>query len=268
MCRCLKVSRAGYYAWLRRPVSPRRQANQALTTRIKVAHAESGGIYGSPRIHKELAAAGVKAGRHRVARLMSSAGIRGRKRKHFVVTTNSSHSFQTAPNLLKRQFTRKKPNQAWAGDITYLPTAEGWLFLAVILDLFSRRVIGWALGPRNDRALALSALEMARANRETTGVLHHSDRGVQYASDDYRAALKAAGMTASMSRVGNCWDNAVVESFFATLKTELPIDRAFKSRADARAAVFRYIECFYNRRRRHSSLGYISPEEYELQAAA
>jgi putative transposase len=268
MCRCLGVSRSGYYAWLARPEARRTIENREIVSRIRRAHEESQGRYGSPRIHKELAASGTHVGRHRVARLMRSAGVRGRKKRGYVRTTDSEHRYPVAGNLLARQFRPGAPNQVWAGDITYLATAEGWLYLAVVLDLYSRRVIGWAMSSRIDRHLALAALDMAKANRPTTGVLHHSDRGRQYASDDYRASLVHAGMMCSMSRTGDCWDNAVVESFFATLKVELVDDAVFPSRAAARAAVFEYIESFYNRRRRHSALGYLAPVEYEAKAAA
>jgi putative transposase len=268
MCRCLAVSRAGYYAWASRPEAPRSVLDRALVVHIKTVHAESRGTYGSPRVHRELEAQGFQAGRHKVARLMRVAGVRGRRKRRYVTTTDSSHRFPPAPNVLARRFTPEKPNAVWASDMTYVPTAEGWLFLAVVLDLYSRRVIGWAMGTRLDRHLALGALRMATGARPAAGVLHHSDRGVQYASDGYRSALAAAGLTVSMSRTGDCWDNAVVESFFATLKTELVGDTVFPSRDAARAALFEYIEGFYNRRRRHSSLGYVAPEEYELKSAA
>jgi transposase InsO family protein len=199
---------------------------------------------------------------------MRADRIRGRKKRRYVATTQSNHEFPVAPNLLARRFDVATPNTVWAGDITYLATAEGWLYLAVVLDLCSRRVIGWAMGARLDRGLALSALEMATSNRPAKGVMYHSDRGVQYASTDYREALVAAGMTCSMSRSGDCWDNAMVESFFSTLKTELVGGEVFASREIARSVVFEWIETFYNRRRRHSALGYMAPEEYELKAAA
>jgi len=198
---------------------------------------------------------------------MRLEGIRGRRKRRFVRTTDSRHGLPTAPNILERRFAQDRPNAAWASDITYLPTAEGWLFLAVVLDLYSRRVIGWAMGTKLDRQLALSALRMALATRPSAGVLHHSDRGVQYASGDYQQALEAAGMKCSMSRTGDCWDNAVVESFFGSLKAELVGQTSFPSRETATAAVFEWIEVFYNRRRRHSSLGYLAPVQYEERAA-
>jgi putative transposase len=219
-------------------------------------------------MHKELRARGAEAGRHKIARLMRLNAIRAKRKPSFRKTTDSDHGHKPAPNILERQFRPTKPNTVWAGDITYIPTGEGWLYLAVVLDLYSRRVIGWGMGPRLNRQLALSALQMAAAARPAAGVLHHSDRGVQYASDDYQAALKAAGMTCSMSRRGNCWDNAVVESFFSSLKTELIGDQVYASRAAATAAIFQWIEVFYNRRRRHSSLGYVAPAEYEEMHAA
>ena len=267
MCRCLCVSRAGYYAWASRPESPRSIENRALAVHIKAAFDESRGTYGSPRVHEELKAKGFPVGRHRVARAMRTGGLRGRKKRRFVATTQSNHEFPVAPNLLARRFDVAAPNTVWAGDITYLATAEGWLYLAVVLDLCSRRVIGWAMGARIDRGLALSALEMATSNRPSQGVMYHSDRGVQYASTDFREALVAAGMTCSMSRSGDCWDNAMVESFFSTLKTELVGADVFPSREIARSVVFEWIESFYNRRRRHSALGYMAPEEYELKVA-
>jgi putative transposase len=268
MCRCLRVSRAGYYAWVARPESARSVQDRSLNVHIRAVHEESRGSYGSPRVHFELQCKGIKVGRHRVARLMRAGRIRARKKRRYVATTQSNHEFPVAPNLLARRFDVAAPNTVWAGDITYLATAEGWLYLAVVLDLCSRRVIGWAMGARIDRGLALSALEMATSNRPTKGVMYHSDRGVQYASTDYREALVAAGMTCSMSRSGDCWDNAMVESFFSTLKTELVGADVFPSREIARSVVFEWIESFYNRRRRHSALGYMAPEEYELKAAA
>lgn len=268
MCRCLKVSRAGYYAWASRPEAARTILDRALVVEIRSVHAETRGAYGSPRMHAELRARGHEVGRHKVARLMRVNAIRAKRKPPFRKTTDSNHGHKPAPNVLERQFQPTKPNAVWAGDITYIATGEGWLYLAAMLDLYSRRVIGWGMGPRLDRQLALSALKMAAAARPTAGVLHHSDRGVQYASDEYRAALTEAGMTCSMSRRGNCWDNACVESFFSSLKTELIGDQVYPTREAARAAIFEWIEVFYNRRRRHSSLGYVAPAEYEMQAAA
>jgi transposase InsO family protein len=266
MCRCLAVSRAGYYAWLGRPESERVRRDRELLPAIRKAHHDGRRNYGSPRVHRELRFTGIAVGRHRVARLMRANGIRGCRKRRFVATTNSNHDLPVAPNLLARKFTQNKPNVAWAADITYIATAEGWLYLAVLLDLYSRRIVGWAMDSRIDRHLAVSALQMALANRPAVAVLHHSDRGVQYASEDYRAALTAAGMRQSMSRTGDCWDNAVAESFFGTLKTELVDGTVYPTRDAAKTAVFEWIEVFYNRRRRHSSLGYLAPVEYEEAA--
>jgi len=268
MCRWLAVSRAGYYAWASRPEAARTILDRALVVEIKAIHAATRRAYGSPRMHAELRARGHEVGRHKVARLMRLNGIRAKRKRAFCRTTDSDHGFKPAANVLERQFRPNKPNAVWASDITYIPTGEGWLYLAVVLDLYSRRVIGWGMGPRLDRQLALSALKMAAAARPTAGVLHHSDRGVQYASGDYQAALTEAGMTCSMSRRGDCWDNAVVESFFSSLKTELIGDEMYATREIAKAAIFEWIEVFYNRRRRHSSLGYVAPAEYEEMYAA
>jgi putative transposase len=229
-------------------------------------HAESRGRYGSPRVHRELVAKGLTVSKHRVARLMRENGLRGKRRRKFRHTTDSDHALPVAPNTLARDFTADAPNEAWVTDITYIPTREGWLYLAAIIDLFSRRVVGWSMSDRITRQLTLDALTMALAARTpAVGLLHHSDRGSQYASADYRAALDAAHIECSMSRKGNCWDNAVAESFFATLKTELVHDADWCTRAEARSAIFEYLEIFYNRRRRHSSIGYVSPEEFELR---
>lgn len=231
-------------------------------------HKESRETYGSPRVHKELRERlrkrGRVIGRHRVARLMRESGISARPRRRWVTTTDSNHPFTVAENVLDRQFTVDRPNEAWVGDITYVPTLEGWLFLAVILDLFSRKVIGWAMGDHLRTELATNALRMALKMRQPRpGLIHHTDRGVQYACGDYRAILDANGIVCSMSRTGDCWDNAVAESFFGTLEVEL-IDRSkWKTRAEATHAIFDFIEVFYNKRRRHSHLDYDSPAEFE-----
>jgi transposase InsO family protein len=271
MCRVLAVSRAGYYAWCARPLCERVKADAALEARVREIHQATRGRYGSPRVHQELRALGLRCGRKRVARLMRGAGLKARSARRYRVTTQSVHRAPVAPNRLARQFdvrTIAGPDRVWAADLTYLPTQEGWLYLAVVLDLASRRVVGWALRTRLDQELALSALRMALQHRRARGGLHHSDRGVQYASAAYRQLLTAAGFTASMSRLGNCWDNAVVESFFATLSKELLIDGDFASRAAASRAVFEFIEIWYNRQRRHSTLGYRTPAEYEAQVHA
>jgi transposase InsO family protein len=264
MCRVLEVSRAGYYASRHRSESERAKANRQLSARIRRAYEGSRRTYGSPRIYIELREDGHEIGRHRVARLMQREGIVARKKRRFTVTTQSNHSEPIAKNVIARKFDVEKPDRAWAGDITYLPTVEGWLYLAVLLDLCSKTVVGWAMSEALDANLALGALRMALERRcPAPGLVHHSDRGVQYASESYRAALAANGLVQSMSRKGNCWDNAPAESFFSTLKTELVGDRVFPSRAVARTEVFEYVEAFYNRTRRHSSLGYVSPAKYE-----
>jgi transposase InsO family protein len=270
MCRVLAVSKAGYYAWVGRAPSARAQADAALTEQIAAIHARSHERYGSPRVQQELEAQGHRHSEKRVARLMHDAGLRAKGRRRFRVTTDSKHTLPIAPNTLARQFAVQSDagpqplNRVWVGDITCLPTREGWLYLAVVLDLASRRVIGWAMRHRIDGALTLAALAMAlRMRRPAPGVLHHTDRGSQYAAGEYQALLAAHGMTCSMSRKGDCWDNAVTESFFATLKREL--DEDWPTRDEARTAVFEYIEAWYNRERRHSSLGYLSPVAYERQ---
>jgi len=273
MCRVLEVSKAGYYAWRARPLCDRVKADRVLTARIREIQKEVKGCYGSPRTFQELKALGFSCGEHRVARLMREAGIRAKSARKFRVTTQSEHMNPVAPNVLDRQFSpesHRKPDQTWAADITYIPTREGWLYLAVVIDLATRLVVGWSLRTRLDQELAVSALRMALLHRGAKGGLHHSDRGVQYASGAYQRLLKQAGFRVSMSRVGDCWDNAVVESFFATLTKELLIDGLFETRAQASRELFEFIEIWYNRRRRHSSLGYRTPAEFEallLQAS-
>jgi len=271
MCRVLRVSRAGYYAWRRRATPARAVADAALTTVITMIHDTSRRTYGSPRVHAELRAQGTRIGRKRVARLMRYAGLVARCRRRFVVTTDSSHAQPIAANQLDRRFAIDAiggPDRVWASDITYLPTREGWLYLAVVLDLGSRRVVGWAMRHTLAEELTLAALTMALAQRRPgPGVLHHADRGSQYAGHRYRQLLAAHGMLCSMSKKGDCWDNAVVESFFATLKTELVVGADWPTREAGRAAVFEYVEVWYNRRRLHSSLGYLTPMTYELMQA-
>jgi putative transposase len=264
LCRVLKVSRSGYYAWHKRPAATRTVQDQRLALEVAAIHAHSRGRYGSPRVHAELRERGQRIARKRVARLMRAAGLRGRERRRFRCTTDSKHQMAIKGNLLARRFAVAAPNTGWVTDITYLWTLEGWLYLAVILDLFSRRVIGWALSERLERGLALDALAMALKQRQpSSGLLHHSDRGSQYASHEYQQLLARYGILSSMSRSGNCWDNAVAESFFATLKLELAYQTRWGTRAEARSAVFEYIELFYNRQRRHSALGYLCPSEFE-----
>lgn len=269
MCRVLEVSKAGYYAWRGRPLCERVKADDVLTAKIRVIHEDVKGRYGSPRVHQELRALGLPCGKHRVARLMRVDGLTAKSARHFRVTTNSAHAAPIAPNVLDRQFSLttnpalEQTDRVWAADITYIPTAEGWLYLAVVLDLASRRVVGWALRTRLGQELALAALRMALGHRGARGGLHHSDRGVQYASAAYQQLLRGAGFAPSMSRVGDCWDNAVVESFFATVTKELLVDGLFPTRAAASRALFEFIEVWYNRQRRHSTLGYRTPVEYE-----
>ncbi len=266
LCRTLHVSRAGFYAWRGRAPSPRARADARLGFEITTIYAESRQRYGSPRIHAELRDRGCRTGRKRVARLMRVRRLAARRRRRFRVTTQSRHPFPVAPNLLARQFARAAPDQAWVTDITYIPTGEGWLYLAVILDLYSRFAVGWAMSERITGDLTRAALDMALARRcPRQGLLHHSDRGSQYASGDYQQVLAQHGIVCSMSRRGNCWDNAVAESFFATLKVELVHDAAWNTRATARRELFEYLEPFYNGRRRHSALGYLSPRAFEQQ---
>jgi putative transposase len=264
LCRNLEVSKAGYYAWRERMPSVREQADDALRPKISAIHRKSRGSYGSPSIHAELKAGGLEIGRKRVARLMKLEQIQGKKRQQFRTTTDSSHGYPVAANLLDRRFSTDAPDVVWAADITYFSTWEGWLYLAVVLDLFSRRVIGWAMSQWIDAALAIDALRMAvDGRRPKPGLIVHTDRGSQYACNEYRAFIEARGIVPSMSRKRDCWDNAVVESFFASLKLELKPDRPWSTRCEARTAIFEYIAAWYNRERRHSTLGYISPTEFE-----
>jgi putative transposase len=266
MCRCLAVSRSGYYAWRKRPRSARVKQDARLRVEIAASHSASRRTYGSPRILRDLREEGHCVSRKRVARLMRELGLEGRRKRRFRATTDSKHRFSVAPNVLMRDFDVEAPNTAWVTDITYLATLEGWLYLAVILDLFSRRVVGYAMSERIDRALVLEALRKALVQRPgTRDLIHHSDRGSQYASHDYRDALDQAGITCSMSRRGDCWDNAVAESFFGTLKMELLYELPLQTRSATHSAVADYIEAFYNVRRRHSSLDYRSPVEFELK---
>jgi putative transposase len=264
LCRTMQVGRSGFYAWKKRGKSVRQQQNETLTEQIKVAYEESDETYGSPRIYKELNAAGIAGSQKRIARLMRLHNLRALKPKRFVVTTDSDHEMPIAKNLLARTFEAETPDTRWTADITYIWTSQGWLYLAIILDLFSRRIVGWAMDQKIERSLVLSALEMAIAGRNPSPqMLCHSDRGSQYASDDYQERLKKAGMVCSMSRKGNCWDNAPTESFFASLKKEMVYRTSFATREQARMAIFSWIEVWYNRKRRHSTLGYLSPEAFE-----
>ena len=271
MCAVLEVSRSGFYAWARRPRSERSCENDKLLDRIKDIHAKSRKLYGSPRVHHELLAQGVRCSLGRVERLMRTGGVRAKRRRAFRVTTDSAHSRPVAPNLLNQNFSVAAPNRVWVGDITYIHTGEGWLFLAAILDLYSRAVVGWSMSPRIDTALVLAALRMAIGRRRPApGLMFHSDRGSQYASEDYQTELSKHQIISSMSGKGNCYDNAVMESFFGTAKDEHVHleDYANATRASATAGIFEYLEVFYNRCRRHSSIGYMTPLEFEALAAA
>ena len=265
LCRVLSVARSGYYAWQKRPESQHSRKDKALVVKLKVFYQVNREVYGSPRMHPEMTAQGFKVGRNRIARLMREHGLVATRPKRFRKTTDSSHSQPVAENLLDRKFDVPGPNRAWVTDITYIWTWEGWLYLAVVIDLFSRRVVGWSIAEHMRLELVLNALQMALGERLTDGglLIHHSDRGSQYASETYRDTLARQGIVCSMSRKGNCWDNAVAESFFATLKKEL-IDRdSWPTRRIAKSAIHEYITLFYNARRRHSYLGFVSPMEYE-----
>lgn len=272
MCRVLAVSVSGYYAWRCRPASQRAQSNQQLVVQIRQVHEASRNSYGSPRIHAELRECGYPCNVKRVTRLMRIHGICGKcRRRKKVVTTNSKHDLPVVENVLDQQFTATAPNQKWVADITYLATGEGWLYLAGVIDLFSRKFVGWAMAETMTTELVTQALQMAlRTRKPGADLLHHSDRGAQYASHDYRALLKAQQIEVSMSRTGNCYDNAVMESAWGTLKTELDDDDGrllWPTRQQAHSEVFLYIEGFYNRWRRHSALGYLSPDAFERQFA-
>ncbi len=264
MCRLLKVSRSGYYAWRVRPESFRAKTDRELTRVIRKLHGESDGVYGSPKIRAELKDEGFRYGRHKVARLMRLAGLRGCPKRRFRVTTKQDPSHPVAANLIEQDFRAEAPNQLWAADVTYISTHQGWLYLAVVMDLYSRRIVGWSMSRWINRHLVIDALQMAIGTRRPEGpLIHHSDRGAQYTSDDFRHELEKYGIECSMSGRGNCYDNAVVESFFGLLKRERVNQVRYLARDEARADVFDYIECFYNRKRRHGYLGNISPEAFE-----
>lgn len=265
VCKAAGVSRSAYYAWRSATPSQRAVANDRLLAEIRAIHAEHRERYGSPRIRAELRDRGLEAGKHRVARLMRENGIKARPRRRFRRTTDSRHKLPVATNLLERRFTATAPNEAWVGDITYIWTAEGWAYLAVLLDLYSRRVVGWALRKSLSRDLAVSALRHALTRRRPPpGLVHHTDRGCQYASSEYRRLLEQHGAACSMSAAGDCYDNAVAESFFATLKKELVHGCAFETRSEAYDAISDYIENYYNPKRRHSAAKYLSPINCEL----
>jgi putative transposase len=262
-CDALEVSASGYYAWATRPDSETERWRQELVAAIRRIHAEVKERYGSPRMTAELNAHGYECSENTVAKLMTAHGIHARTPRRFVRTTDSGHQWPVAANLLARDFRPSRPNQSWGADITYIPTREGWVYLAVVEDLFSRMVVGWSMAETMDSRLVVDAVELAIARRRPeAGLLAHSDRGSQYASDHYQRVLAAEGIECSMSGVGQCWDNAPVESFFGRLKGELEVE-VFDTRDQARAALFEYLEVFHNRVRLHSSLGYISPAEFE-----
>jgi transposase InsO family protein len=260
----MEVSVSGYYAWVKRPESERKRQNQQLLERIKQIHKQSRQTYGSPRVYVDLKKQAIPCSLNRVARLMQVNEIAARRKRKFVFTTDSKHNLPVAENKLDQDFTASKPNQKWVTDITYIPTKEGWLYLAVVLDLYSRKVVGWAMDGNMERGLVMNALRMALlARKPQKGLLHHSDRGSQYASNDYQKLLDDNKIACSMSRKGNCYDNAVMESFFATLKQERVYHQHYQNRQQAKQDIFEYIEVWYNRKRTHSTLGYVSPQEFE-----
>jgi transposase InsO family protein len=268
LCEVLGVSRSGYYDWKNRPCCERSKADAQLAVQIAAAHTKSRKRYGSPRVHRALRRKGICVGKKRVERLMREKGIVARQKRRFRRTTDSNHADPIAPNIVQRDFEPSALNEVWAGDVTYIATHEGWAYLAVLLDLCSRRVVGWAMSDTNDTSLALEALHRAVRSRAgvPSGLVHHTDRGSPYASDDYRSALAKRGIVASMSRKGDCWDNAVAESFFATLRAELVDDERYPSRRGAERSIGEYIDSFYNTDRLHSHLDYVSPIEFELKA--
>lgn len=271
LCRVLRVSRSGFYAWSSRGPSTRAVADQRLWPEIQRVHQAHRGHAGALKTWRVLQLEGIACGKHRVARLRRQHGLMARRRRRFIVTTQSKYSKWQAPNLLQRNFTAAEPDRVWVGDVTHIPTREGWLYLAVLIDLYSRQVVGWSMRKRNNTELLLGALEMAIAQRRPSpGLIHHSDQGRTYAGNAYQQRLAAAGMHPSMSRAGDCWDNAVAESFFATLEFELIEQQVFASRSTARTAIFEFIEVFYNRQRAHQTLDYKTPltVEQEYRAVA
>jgi transposase InsO family protein len=268
MCRALKVSKSGYFAWRHGPESGRRLEDRALTARIKAIHAEHKGRYGSPRVHRDLRFQGIGVGKKRVERLMREAGISARPPRRFVVTSDSNHDLPIARDFIRQDFSATAPDQRWVTDITYIPTAEGWLFLAAIMDLYSRRIVGYALQATMDRSLVLGALNRAiELRRPAPGLIHHSDRGVQYAAHVYRQALAGHGIVPSMSRRACCYDNAAMESFFHTLKVELVHRQQYQTRSQAAEDIIGYL-AYYNVHRRHSAIGYLTPVAFERQQKA
>ena len=267
MCRVLGVAKSGFYAWAKRPKPEREKQDERLALTVAAVHKRSRNTYGSPRVHEELKARGIRVGRKRVERLMRESGLQGRRKRRFKHTTDSRHSGPIAANVLARHFRVNEPNRAWVTDVTAIATGEGWLYLAPMIDLHSRRVVAWAVSESNDTDLALASLRAAlKARRPPPGLLHHSDRGSPYASEDYRAELRTHGVRRSMSRKGDCWDNAVAESFFATLRAELVDHERYPSHAAATRSIGDYIDNFYNVERRHSHCDYLNPIEFELRS--
>jgi transposase InsO family protein len=262
----LEVSEKGYANWRKRGTSQRKRDDEMITVRIEDAYYQHRGHYGSPRIHAELKEQGIHCGRRRVARLMREKQLSARKKKRKVRTTDSNHQFPVAPNLLEQDFTASAPNKKWMTDFTYIDTREGWLFLAGVLDAYSRKIVGWSMGEKHDAELVKTALHMALLGRQPgADLVHHSDRGSEYASTSYQTLLHEQNIQASMSKKGDCYDNAMIESFWATLKKECPGETIFSTRNEAKTAIFEYIEVYYNRKRKHSSLAYLSPVQYEKQ---
>lgn len=268
MCRVLEVSSGGYYRWLKQPISRRAKENEQLIIEIRRVHVEFRQAYGSLKVWEELKVQGIRCGKNRVARLRRLHAIETKRRRRFKITTRSRKAQEIAPNIVNRCFKTEKPNRVWVGDVTYIATQTGWLYLAVMIDLYSRKVIGWSMSDYNNKQLVLHALEMAIARRRPTGsVVHHTDRGAMYATNEYMAKLKSSHMIQSMSRKGDCYDNAVAESFFSTLKNEMIVGNIYKTREEARSEIFEYIEVFYNRKRIHQTLGYKTPEMFEQNVA-
>jgi putative transposase len=267
MCQSLKISRSGYYRWRKGGKSLRAQENEQLVTAIREAHSKSRQCYGSPRITEELRAGGYQCSKNRIARLMKKHGIVAKMRRRFKVTTHSKHSLPVAKNVLQKNFSAEAPNRVWTSDITYVRTDEGWLYVATVLDIYSRQIVGWSMHDRLTQELTINALQQALGRRSACeGLIFHSDRGVQYASWAFRTLLKRQGFVQSMSGKGNCYDNAIMETFFHTLKTELVYFEKYRTKEEARRSIFEYIELFYNRVRRHSALNYKSPMEFEMLA--
>lgn len=269
MCRVLTVSTSGYYGWRRRRPCATQKRRAIIAEAAARSHRDSRRIYGYRKVHQDLAEDGIACCDETVRRVMRERGLFSRVKRNFVATTDSAHHEPLAPNVLDRDFTAETPNQKWLADITYIPTAQGWLYLAAVMDMFARRIVGWSMSERIDSSLVVAALDMAVRQRcPGQGLLHHSDRGVQYACGDYQQRLEDVGIVCSMSRRANCWDNAPMESFFGSLKTEWTDGKNYATRALAANDVFEYIEVFYNRKRRHASLGYVSPEAFEKRRSA